>query len=73
MTEPRPTYTTTAPADSPGPTPRLPRRAWNLARRMLDLEARHSGRGRFTLEVVMVDGQWFLSVSKPIQWEVLEE
>jgi len=48
----------------------LPQRAVNLARRMLELERQCGGRGRVEFQVVMVDGQWLLMISKPgpIEW-----
>jgi hypothetical protein len=51
----------------------LPRRAWNLAKRALAIEAENGGRGRFLLEITMVDGMWFLTTSKPVKWETLED
>ncbi len=66
MTEPAPSYTT-APGDD---APRLPTRAVNLARRLLEMERQCAGRGRIELQVVMLDGQWLLMVSKPgpVEW-----
>jgi hypothetical protein len=66
MTEPAPSYTP-APGDDAG---RLPTRAVNLARRLLEMERQCAGRGRIELQVVMLDGQWLLMVSKPgpVEW-----
>jgi len=52
---------------------RLPKRAVNLARRLLELERQCAGRGRLTLDLIMVDGDWLLSVSKPGKVEHLSE
>lgn len=68
--EPRPQYQTNAPGDDVG---RLPVRAVNLARRILDLERQCGGRGRLELQVIMLDGEWFLTLSKPGQVERLGE
>ena len=60
--EPRSQYQTVAPGDDAA---RLPARAVNLARRVLELERQCAGRGRLELQVIMVDGEWLLTVSKP--------
>ena len=70
MTEPRPQYQTVAPGDDAA---RLPARAVNLARRVLELERQCAGRGRLELQVIMVDGEWLLLVSKPGPVERLGE
>ena len=44
---------------------KLPARAFNLARRVLQLERECGGRGRLELQVIMLDGEWLLTVSKP--------
>jgi hypothetical protein len=55
------------------PPRKLPNRAYKLARRVLASEANNNGRGRFMIEIVMVDGLWFLTESKPVKWETLED
>ncbi len=55
-------YQTDAPGDD---APRLPTRAVNLARRVLEMERQCAGRGRVELQVIMLDGEWLLMVSKP--------
>ena len=62
MTEPRPQYQTNAPGDDAA---RLPVRAVNLARRVLELERQCGGRGRVELQVIMIDGEWLMTISKP--------
>lgn len=57
MTEPAPVYTV--------PALEIPRRAQNLARRLLQLEAECRGRGRVEIQVIMLDGEWLLTVSQP--------
>ena len=52
---------------------RLPSRAVNLARRVLELERQCAGRGRLAFEVVFLDGEWLLLVSKPGPVERLGE
>ena len=64
MTEPSPVYST-RPAAAGDDAGRLPTRAVNLARRVLELERQCAGRGRLAFEVIMVDGEWLLMVSKP--------
>lgn len=44
---------------------RLPRRAWNLAMRVLQLERECNGNGRLTFDVIFIDGVWLLNVTKP--------
>jgi len=68
MTEPRPAYT--APSIDPA-MPRLPRRAWNLAMRILELERECNQRGRVTVEVIFLDGRWLLGVARPMELEQL--
>ena len=43
----------------------LPARAVNLARRVLELERQCAGRGRLELQVIMADGEWWFTFSKP--------
>ncbi|MEZ4542098.1 MAG: hypothetical protein R3C43_19145 [Chloroflexota bacterium] len=63
MTEPTPRYEVTPPAKTA--TSRLPPRAWNLAMRALTLEREMNGRGRATLEIIFLDGEWLISISRP--------
>lgn len=51
----------------------LPARAVNLARRVLELERQCAGRGRLEFQVIMVDGEWWLTFSKPGPVERLGE
>lgn len=51
----------------------LPQRAVNLARRMLELERQCGGRGRVSYDIIMLDGEWLLMVSKPGPVERLGE
>ena len=62
MTEPRPQYQTVAPGDDAA---RLPVRAVNLARRVLELERQCGGRGRLEAQIIFLDGEWYLTVSRP--------
>lgn len=62
MTETTPKYGARLTAVPQG---RLPRRAWNLAMRMLTLEQEVNGRGRATVEVIFIDGEWLISISRP--------
>ena len=62
MTEPAAVYEDGAPGSDAA---RLPTRAVNLARRVLGLERQCAGRGRLELQVIMLDGEWLLTVSKP--------
>ena len=62
MTEPRPQYQAGAPGDDAA---RLPVRAVNLARRILDLERQCGGRGRLEAQIIFLDGEWYLTVSRP--------
>lgn len=41
----------------------LPRRAANLARRVMELEKDCNGRGRLSFDIVMLNGEWLLTVS----------
>lgn len=68
MSEPPPAYTPMPPDASA-----LPRRALKLALRVLDLERQCAGRGRLELQVIMIDGEWLLLVSKPGPLERLGE
>jgi hypothetical protein len=72
MTEPRPQYQASTAARGHDATT-LPQRAVNLARRMLELERQCSGRGRVSYEIIMLDGEWLLMVSKPGPVERLGE
>lgn len=68
--------TTTTPNDSAAPghdAPRLPTRAVNLARRALQVERDAGGRARVTIELVMIDGQWLITVMRPGKLEHLSE
>lgn len=60
--EPRSQYQTTTPGDDAA---RLPVRAVNLARRILDLERQCGGRGRLEAQIIFLDGEWYLTVSRP--------
>lgn len=71
MTEPQPQYSTRPAAGEDAG--RLPLRAVNLARRVLELERQCGGRGRLELQVIMIDGEWLLLVSKPGPVERLGE
>jgi len=62
VTEPAAVYDAAAAGSD---APRLPTRAVNLARRVLELERQCAGRGRLELQVIMLDGEWLLTVSKP--------
>lgn len=64
MTEPAPTYVTP-------PHDVLPRRALNLARRLLHVERQARGPVRVVIEVIMVDGAWLLTVARPGELERL--
>jgi hypothetical protein len=66
------------PTDSETPAPghdagRLPTRAVNLARRVLQLEREANRRGRVTIELIMVDGDWLIIVTRPGKLEHLSE
>lgn len=63
MSEPAPQYT--AAVSTPAPGEAFPRRALNLARRVLQLERECRGRGRIEIQVIMLDGEWLLTVSQP--------
>jgi hypothetical protein len=52
---------------------RLPTRAVNLARRVLQVERDVQGRGRVTIDLVMVDGDWLITVTRPGKLEHLSE
>ncbi len=66
MTEPAPAYHTLPPDV-------LPRRALNLARRLLHVERQTRGPVRVLVEVIMVDGEWLLTVARPGELERLGE
>lgn len=70
------TTTTTTPNDSAAPghdAARLPTRAVNLARRALQVERDANGRARVTIELIMIDGQWLITVMRPGKLEHLSE
>lgn len=74
MTEPQPEYSvSTDPVKVPAGQSRLPSRAWNLAMRVLELERECNRRGRLTLDVLFLDGEWWFSVTKPGELERLGE
>ena len=65
MTEPTAqTYTL------PTTAPDMPRRAMNLAQRVLELEQQCSGRGRVEMQLIMLDEEWYLTISQPgpVEW-----
>lgn len=66
MTEP-------APACHTLPPDVLPRRALNLARRLLHVERQTRGPVRVLVEVIMIDGEWLLTVARPGELERLGE
>lgn len=71
MTEQRPVpQYPAAPGDD---VARLPVRAVNLARRVLELERQCAGRGRLEIQVIMADGEWWFTYSKPGPVERLGE
>lgn len=53
--------------------PRLPARAYKMARRMLDLEKQNGGRARVTIDVLFLDGEWWIDVITPGKLERLGE
>ena len=65
MTEPMPVYQVDSAIET------MPRRALNLARRLLQLEADSGGRCRVSLDLIMLDGEWLLSVNEPEKLERL--
>lgn len=69
--------TTTGPADKEAAgghdAARLPTRAVNLARRALQVERDANGRARVTIELIMIDGQWLITVMRPGKLEHLSE
>ena len=65
MTEPATQYHTPPAPDG------LPRRAVNLARRMLELERKLGGRAQVTIVLTMIDGEWLLVVARPGELERL--
>ena len=67
MTEPLAVYTVESAADP------VPRRALNLARRLLQLEADSGGRCRITVDVIMLDGEWLMGLNTPGKLERLGE
>lgn len=67
MTEPAPQY------HAPPALDTLPRRAVNLARRMLEIERKLGGRAQVTIVLTMVDGEWLLVVTRPGEVERLGE
>jgi hypothetical protein len=72
MTEPMPDYQAGRPARGHDAAA-LPARAVNLARRVLELERQCAGRGRLEIQIVFLDGEWLLMVSKPGPLERLGE
>lgn len=58
---------------NPSPADALPRRALNLARRMLDIERKVGGRAQVTIVLTMMDGEWLLMVARPGELERLGE
>ena len=72
MTEPLPQYQAGSAARGDDAA-RLPSRAVNLARRVLELERQCAGRGRLEIQIVMVDGEWWFTYSKPGPVERLGE
>ncbi len=67
MTKPAPVYHVPPLPDA------LPRRAVNLARRMLELERKLGGRAQVTIVLTMIDGEWLLVVARPGELERLGE
>lgn len=67
MTEPLAVYTVESAADP------VPRRALNLARRLLQLEADSGGRCRITIDIIMLDGEWLMGLNTPGKLERLGE
>ena len=67
MSEPLPVYTVEN-AINP-----MPRRALNLARRLLQLEADSGGRCRITIDIIMLDGEWLMDLNTPGKLERLGE
>ena len=67
MTEPAPTHQT----DKTASNSRLPRRAWNLAMRVLELEKQCNRRGRLTVDIIFIDGEWLIGVNRPVELERL--
>ena len=70
MTEPQPEYVTEAYSATDA---RLPLRAWKLAMRILQIERECSGRGRLTFDIIMLDGEWMLGITRPAELERLGE
>ena len=73
MTEPIPHYHAPPLPTEHTAASRLPRRAWNLAMRVLELEKATNGRGRVTLQLVFFNGEWLLAVERPGELERLGE
>lgn len=73
MTEPAPVYQVTATAATEGQASRLPSRAWKFAMRMLELERDCNRRGRVTVDLIMIDGEWLIGIVKPGELERLGE
>ncbi len=57
MSEPSVRYSAPAGKDK---SVMLPARAAKLARRLLQLERECDGRGRLLIEVIFIDGEWFM-------------
>ena len=66
------TITPSTPPAPPSPDA-LPRRALNLARRMLDIERKTGGRAQVTIVLTMIDGDWLLMIARPGELERLGE
>lgn len=58
------------PAPQVGDAASLPARAVNLARWALDMERQLDGRGRVEMQLIMLDGEWYLMTSQPgpVEW-----
>ena len=52
---------------------RLPLRAWKMAMRILQKERECAGRGRLTVDVIFIDGEWLLGFTEPGKLERLGE
>lgn len=74
MTEPIPEYHANGTPIEPAVIPAgLTERAYNLARRLMALEMLYNRRARLTIDVLMIDGEWWLDVQKPGKLERLGE
>lgn len=70
MTEQRPDYQVHSKQGAPV---RLPLRAVNLSRRMLQVEREMKGRGRVIVEIIFLDGEWMFMLAQPGELERLGE